>query len=326
MMHPRPTRRPPAPRRAFTVTELMVVIAIIAVLVGLLVPVVRRVRASARTVKCLSNQRQIMAAWNNYAVSNAGRLVSPRTDAGISAPAMKARVDGADFSLRDLGWTHWWVWAYNGGGHTGLVNVGGRLFETPASITSGVLFPYIGSMAIYVSPDEPAASDTASTGGMGVRLRSYSINCALGTTRPNENTGYDHPFVSALNGEQADISRYATTTLGSLRKPGRMLATIVENDPANYNGQGWVIHPDTPMWVDAPATWRPDAITMSYVDGSTGTYALTDPRLIAGWATKGHNYEQPIDAAAGFAIDWKYFRDRLNPGVIPDSTFGFGGQ
>ena len=323
-------RLPPIPARSaphraapgFTVTELMVVIAIIAVLVGILVPVLRRVQASARTVKCLTNQRQIMTAWSTYAVSNAGRLVSPCTDGGLGATNRAGRVDGANMPIRDLGWTHWWVWAYNGGTHTGLRTVAGKTYELPSSITSGVLYPYVGNMATYASPEEPAAS----TGGMGARIRSYSINCALGTSRPNENTNYDQPFLEAFHGQQASIDRYGTTTLGTVKYPARTLATIVENDPANYNGQGWVIQPDVPMWVDSPATWRPDAITFSYADGSTGTYALTDARLIAGWSTKGHNYLQPVDPAAGFAIDWKFFRDRINPGVIPESNFGFGGN
>jgi hypothetical protein len=33
---------------------------------------------------------------------------------------------------------------------------------------------------------------------------------------------------------------------------------------------------------------------------------------------------QPADSGAGIAIDWKFFRDRLNPGVIPNSTYLFG--
>lgn len=58
--------------RGFTLIELLVVIAIIAVLVGILVPVVSSVRESGRGAVCLSNLRQVMAATRMYADENKG--------------------------------------------------------------------------------------------------------------------------------------------------------------------------------------------------------------------------------------------------------------
>lgn len=55
------------PKRAFTLLELLIVIAIIAILVGLLVPALSGVRDAARTIACLSNQRQLGLAWSVYA-------------------------------------------------------------------------------------------------------------------------------------------------------------------------------------------------------------------------------------------------------------------
>ena len=63
--------------RAFTLVELLVVIGIISLLVGILVPVVGRARASGHSVACLANLRQIGIAFHSYADANRGMLPDP---------------------------------------------------------------------------------------------------------------------------------------------------------------------------------------------------------------------------------------------------------
>jgi prepilin-type N-terminal cleavage/methylation domain-containing protein/prepilin-type processing-associated H-X9-DG protein len=69
-----------SPRRntAFTLVELLVVIAIIAVLIAILLPVLSSVRRQANMTKCATQMRELGNAMLLYSIDNKGYLPSPR--------------------------------------------------------------------------------------------------------------------------------------------------------------------------------------------------------------------------------------------------------
>lgn len=90
MIQPHPSDR----RAAFTLIELLIVIAIIALLIGIALPGLGEARKAARSIKCLSNERQIGMAlqmyatlYNDYIPRESGFCEAPGTSTARRAPS-----------------------------------------------------------------------------------------------------------------------------------------------------------------------------------------------------------------------------------------------
>ena len=237
-----------APRRGFTLVELLVVITIIAIVMGLILVGIGRLQAMSRATACLVNQRQLVLANMAYAGDNDGRLVSPRTDSRPPQPGMR----NTDNS---------WVNTAVAGGLAGGV-------ESVKSLAAGALWSYIGqNPQAYVSPMDPTG-----------RVRSYSMSAFVGVgdsdyaRRANDAYGFPDPE-SPETPEPYRNSRFSTATLARIPQPSRTMASIAEEDSAGYNFAGWIIAVAPPMstarqWMDAPALWNPGRVNLAYLDGS----------------------------------------------------------
>jgi prepilin-type N-terminal cleavage/methylation domain-containing protein len=76
------------PARGFSLIELLVVISIVAILAGMLLPVVGAVKDASTTLRCGSHLRQSMLALTSYAVDNRGILpAADGTDGGLALSA-----------------------------------------------------------------------------------------------------------------------------------------------------------------------------------------------------------------------------------------------
>ena len=69
--------------RAFTRTELLVVLAIIAILAALLLPGLAKAKAHAWRIQCVNHQKQLVLTWALYSTDNREALMAALKDAGI---------------------------------------------------------------------------------------------------------------------------------------------------------------------------------------------------------------------------------------------------
>ena len=137
--------------RGFTLIELLTVIATIAILAALLLPILSRAKVKAQRTSCLSNLRQLSVSWVMYADDNHGLLVE-------SYPVNNPEV-----------WVQGDMTKANEAGNADLIR-------------AGKLFPYNPSVAIYHCP----ADEGVTIGGQVVpTLRSYSMNCFMGARDPS---------------------------------------------------------------------------------------------------------------------------------------------
>lgn len=83
---------------AFTLVELLTVIAIIGILAAIVIPVVGKVRDAARTTQCASNLRQLYNIYIIQMQDNRNRTLADVNDAGGSINVM-ARLAGANYNF-----------------------------------------------------------------------------------------------------------------------------------------------------------------------------------------------------------------------------------
>ena len=67
-------------RQAFTLIELLMVIAILALVVGIILPAIAQARATTKSAICLSQMRQIADGFHMLADANGGKLPGIDTD------------------------------------------------------------------------------------------------------------------------------------------------------------------------------------------------------------------------------------------------------
>ncbi|MBC2603648.1 type II secretion system protein [Puniceicoccus vermicola] len=191
--------------RAFTLVELLTVMAILGVLAAILVPVVSKIRVNAERTECASNIRQIGLAIHQFASENEGRL--PYVYGGSFGPS---EIDGQ--GTGDRGRIARFLKPY----------VGDEVFvcADPANIEHARL-PYPAFGTVFTMPESSKILKTSYRDPQAERINKYDpvkerlFYCAFSPL--DENTGRDDwPHEAKVNALYLDghIEIYEPTYTG----------------------------------------------------------------------------------------------------------------
>ncbi|MBI2949572.1 MAG: prepilin-type N-terminal cleavage/methylation domain-containing protein [Verrucomicrobia bacterium] len=267
----RPTPGRGCPPSGFTVIELLVVAAVIAILAALLIPSLARANARAKSTVCLNHLKQLQLAWLSYTLDHEDRLPPDRIDH-----------------------TNGWWQSLPGSWVVGNA----QLDPTSANIKKGVLFPYNACPSIYRCPSDKS---TVANLTLRPRLRSYSMNFFLNT----EQAGIQ--FVPGCGWlQKSDIDRIEVLRNSPIEPSGKTRhSQLLAPPPAkifvfldvheqSIDSGGFNLHPLTGSWGHLPADRHNQGCNLSFADGHVEHFRWRAPKV---FHSERQFAEHPDDAA-----------------------------
>ena len=234
-----------APPSAFTLVELLVVIAMIGILAALLLPALARAKDRAYTIQCLNNNRQLMLAWRIYSDDHQDRLPYNVGGSGTG---------------RGVGGKHPQNWA------DGILD-----WELTPDNTNTVLLtgqgigPYSsGKAAIYHCPADQTLSSIQKSAGWKYRVRTYSMNAMMGDAGAATTGGFN-----VNNPSYVQFFR-----LSQIPNPVSFFV-LVDEHPDSINDGYFLNRADKRAWIDLPGSYHNNGATFSFADGHAEVHRWT---------------------------------------------------
>jgi len=209
---------------------------------GMLLPVLHRGTSASRRISCMSNQRQLVAAWLQYTSEYRGLLPLAWPD-GLPGPNT---IDG--------NYIPWVIGVKRAAGQPWLVaNVGGDAKDK--FIRGGCLFKYLRDTRVYRCPDNPVQFD------LNIH---YGLNGFL-----NGELRLEPPRLKLLR-------------IAQIRRPANIFLSIDQEDDDFDGDIKGILCVDTTYWeggTGQPAPVHDHGSVISFVDGHVDYIKWPTPRV-----------------------------------------------
>lgn len=252
-------------RDAFTFVELLIALAVVALMVSVLATARAGSRPNFQGALCLNNMRQLMAAFTMYTHDNAD-LFPPNPDANYNSPGCN------------------WV--------SGLVSGGmpvGSAISPDAGNPDLLMDPSRSLLASYIRtnvslfrcPFDPriapyTGSDTNLIGQKIPVVRDISMNQGVGTKGPcsgGGNASVDGPW---LDGGHSHTANNPYATFGKWSdfqtiRPSQVFV-LVDDDPWTINDAAFAVIAAMPDFINYPSVFDHNSTAFGFADGHGETH------------------------------------------------------
>jgi len=279
---------------AFTLIELLTVIAVIAILAALLLPALAGVKSKGRAISCLSNERQLMLACLLYV--------------GDFNEALPYNLGAAEIRQLEAK-KQFWNWT------TPVMSWELDSDNTNAVLlTEGGVGPYTARAAkIYRCPVDSAVSDIQARAGWTARVRSISMNAMVG------NAGWY--LQAGANVNNPDYRQFLK--LGQVPLPAQIFV-LTEEHPDSINDGYFLNKPDSLEWTDLPASYHNGAANLAFADGHLETHHWRFPSTKPPARPDAAHLPFPVPASERTDFNWLMARTTIDSDTSASSSSGSG--